>query len=221
MKRKSRLIRCTRWALHSAPSPPSVSVFQSQTRHASLFSSWKRGKAEWEKRSESRVQVLGLQTIPSINHTQCVAPHHEHWVFARTNQAFRPQVLRVPACTMRAGLASKSKFVLIKKKKRKKKALFLLVNCIQIVFLYFRKKKSPMSCLLFLCMAHYKVNSTGISCVSTTPKPPALAWGRDEAQGRIVFSGRRGDRILFRSLRFSFKGQQLPSRLKSRPCSFL
>lgn len=150
MKRKSRLIRCTRWALHSAPSPPSVSVFQSQTRHASLFSSWKRGKAEWEKRSESRVQVLGLQTIPSINHTQCIAPHHEHWVFARTNQAFRPQVLRVPACTMRAGLASKSKFVLIKKKKKKKSPLSsckLYPNCFSLL-----QKKEISNVLSFVSL---------------------------------------------------------------------
>lgn len=114
VKRKSRLIRCTLWALFSAAFTTFNLCFPVIDQACLLSVSWKRRKAEWEKRSDSWGQVLDLQTIQFINQSLCVAPTHKH-VFARTSQAFYPLGLRVSVCEMRVGLTSKSKFVLVKK----------------------------------------------------------------------------------------------------------
>lgn len=119
---------------------------------------------------------------------------------------FHPLGLRIPTRIneMRVRLTSKSKFVLVKK------VLFLLMTFIQIAS--FISEKSQMSCLLFSCMAHWKVKSTGISWASATQrKTPSPHLWEQEVQGRIMFSGRtmNGQGSL-QVPQYHFKRQQLP-----------
>ena len=76
----------------------------------------------------------------------------------------------------------------------------------------FISEKSQMSCLLFSCMAHWKVKSTGISWASATQrKTPSPHLWEQEVQGRIMFSGRtmNGQGSL-QVPQYHFKRQQLP-----------
>lgn len=83
----------------------------------------------------------------------------------------------------------------------------------------FISEKSQMSCLLFSCMAHWKVKSTGIFWASATQrKNPSPHLWEQEVQGRTMFSGRtmNGQGSL-QVPQYHFKRQQLPFLGKRAP----
>ena len=130
------------------------------------------------------------------------------------SKAFHPLVLRVPVYQMRVGLTSKSKFVLVKKSPLSSYKLY--PSC----FLHFREISNALPFVFLHGTLQSQFNRHFLN-VCYPPKHPVLACGRREAHGRIVFSGRRVDKILFGSLRYHFKRQQLPSREKRLSHSFL
>lgn len=97
------------------------------------------------------------------------------------SKAFHPLDLRVPGCKMRVGVTSKSKFILVKKLSS---FLYLCPNC----FLHFRKISNALPFVFLYTTLKSQFNR---HFLSATPKYPVLACGRKEAQGRIMFSGRR------------------------------